>query len=132
MMKVKNNNLIQKTLVIIAIFVFTLMASTPANAYYDGYSYESSAVFYNNNVITPAYNPPTVQSNNSATNTETTTDKTNSADEDTSNLAGNALSAVSSGLIGWIIVAALILIVVMIFRKFYAEDEYKNKPLKHA
>lgn len=61
---------------------------------------------------------------------------TSSMDSDNSNLGANASSStrtfMPSTILGWLILFALILLSVMLFRKLWVTEADKNQPLKHA
>lgn len=144
---------------ILAIFIFGV-ASMPSDAYArtrttscgeGGCNY----IFTNPPlpVETVASPTPTVYSNSTGPKTTTTAKKTTTVKkaatvnttsvaepeptEQLGNLSANALyganSFMPSGLVQWILLAILILIIVILFRKITgAEDRYHATPLKHA
>ena len=91
--------------------------------------YSNSA---NPNAVSTTYTPKAVTN----TNTASTTANTTTATSTSSYLAANALFALNgfmpSGIIGWIFLAILILIIVILTRKvFGVEQKYLSTPLKH-
>ena len=76
-------------------------------------------------------------SNTSDSSTENSNTTTEKSKESSSSLAANAVfgsnSFTPSGLIQWIFFAILVLLVVIIVRRFYGADKrYYSTPLKHA
>ena len=65
-----------------------------------------------------------------------TTGSIDSNNGSNSNLSGNALSGgnsfMPSSIVGWLMLFALILLSVMLFRKLWVTEADKSTPLKHA
>ncbi len=143
---------------ILAIFIFGV-ASMPSDAYARTYTTSCGEGGCNYVFISPrlpattvASPTPTVYSNSTGPKTTTvkkapavkktsTVKMTSTAEpvptEQLGNLSANALyganSFMPSGLVQWILLAILILIIVILFRKITgAEDRYHATPLKHA